>query len=303
MAVGNLGKGKMPKIWELDFYSRPILAENGKKVWEVLLCETPVAISQDDALFRFSKFCSNSEVNSIWLQGAIAEAIAAAPTPPTTIRFFRQQMKNMITKSCQDLGIDAVPSRRTIALQAWLAERMAQVYPQDPNYQEAPPTVSVRMESAPASPLPDALLGEQWAFVSLSASDFADFNEWDVGFGEVFPILGEKSLVPELTNDSRIPGVIIFSSRAKALAAWMSGLDLAFLTIQQERPARLFMETGVIDRWILANIVNSQTLSEAQGFLAAKEKAQQVHFLAIQSDPESESFAGFWLLQEPLQSF
>lgn len=298
MAVGNLGKGKMPKIWELDFYSRPILDENGKKVWEVLLCETPVVISQDAPLFRFSKFCPSTEVNSIWLQGAIASAIAAAPIPPTAIRFFRQQMKNMITKSCQDLGIDAVPSRRTIALQGWLEERMAQVYPQDPNYQAAAPTASVRMESAPASLLPDALLGEKWAFVSLAVSDFADLNEWDIGFGEVFPILGEKSLVPELTPESRIPGVIIFSSRATALAAWMSGLDLAFLSIQQERPARLFLETGGCDRWILANIVNAQTLSEAQGFLAAKERAQQVHFLAVQSNPESASFAGFWLLKQ-----
>lgn len=298
MAVGNLGKGKMPKIWELDFYSRPILDEKGKKLWEVLLCETPVQISQDVPLFKFSKFCPSTEVNSIWLKEAIAEAIAAAQTPPTAIRFFRQQMKNMITKSCQELGIDAVPSRRTIALQEWLAERMAQVYPQDPNYQAAPPGVSVRMESPPASPLPDALLGEQWAFVSLSAGDFADFNQWEVGFGEVFPILGEKSLVPELTPESRIPGVIIFSSRATALAGWMSGLDLAFLTVQQEPRARLFLETGVSDRWILANIGNAQTLSEAQGFLAAKEKAQQVHFLAVQSSPESESFAGFWLLKE-----
>ena len=128
--------------------------------------------------------------------------------------------------------------------------------------------------------------------------DFADLNEWDIGFGEVFPILGEKSLVPELTPESRIPGVIIFSSRATALAAWMSGLDLAFLSIQQERPARLFLETGGGDRWSLANIVNAQTLSEAQGFLAAKEKAQQVHFLAVQSNPESASFAGFWLLKQ-----
>lgn len=298
MAVGNLGKGKMPKIWELDFYSRPILDEKGKKLWEVLLCETPVEISQDVPLFKFSKFCPSTEVNSIWLQGAIAEAIAAAQTPPTAIRFFRQQMKNMIIKSCQDLGIDAVPSRRTIALQKWLAERMVQVYPQDPNYQATPSAVSVRMESPPASPLPDALLGEQWAFVSLAAGDFADFNQWDVGFGEVFPIFGEKSLVPELTPESRIPGVIIFSARAKALAGWMSGLDLAFLTVQQEPRARLFLETGVSERWILANIVNAQTLSEAQGFLAAKEKAQQVHFLAVQSSPESESFAGFWLLKE-----
>jgi hypothetical protein len=39
-------------------------------------------------------------------------------------------------------------------------------------------------------------------------------------------------------------------------------------------------------------------LNEAKGFESAKEKAQKVHFIAVQSDPTSEAFAGFWLLQE-----
>jgi hypothetical protein len=292
----------MQKIWELDFYSRPILDENGKKVWEVLLCESPLQIEQTESMFRFSKFCPSTQVNSIWLGEAISEAIAESGTPPTKIRFFRQQMKNMITKSCQDLGIDVAVSRRTMALQDWIDERMTQVYPQDPNYKAGPAPVSVRMESPPASPLPDALLGEQWAFVSLAAGDFAEINEWDIGFGEVFPILGEKSLTPGLTPETRIPGAIVFSSRANALAGWMSGLDLAFLAVDETPKARLLLETGGSDRWILANIVNDQTLSEAKGFLAAKENAQQVHFLAVQSDPESESFAGFWLLKEEARS-
>jgi RNA-binding protein Tab2/Atab2 len=29
----------------------------------------------------------------------------------------------------------------------------------------------------------------------------------------------------------------------------------------------------------------------------AKQQSGQVHFLAVQSDPQSEAFAGFWLLQ------
>jgi len=289
----------MQKIWELDFYSRPILDENGKKVWEVLLCESPLQIEQTEPLFRFSQFCPSTQVNSIWLKEAIEQAIEQAGIPPTKIRFFRQQMKNMITKSCRDLGIDATVSRRTIALQGWLESRMTEVYPQDPNYQSGPAPMSVRMESPPASPLPDALLGEKWAFVSLAASDFADFNQWDISFGEAFPILGKGSLAPELTPDSRIPGLIIFSSRATALAGWMSGLDLAFLSVDEQPQARLLLETGANDRWLLANMVDAQTKSEAKNFLAAREKAQQVHFLAIQSDPESESFAGFWLLQAP----
>lgn len=82
------------------------------------------------------------------------------------------------------------------------------------------------------------------------------------------------------------------------LAGWMSGLDLAFLKFEGGTLPRLRLGTGLSDSWILANITDSQMLSEAKGFEEAKEKAQQVHFLAIQSSPESESFAGFWLLKE-----
>jgi hypothetical protein len=31
---------KMGTIWELDFYSRPLRDEEGKKVWEVVICQT-----------------------------------------------------------------------------------------------------------------------------------------------------------------------------------------------------------------------------------------------------------------------
>ncbi|MEO0970614.1 MAG: Tab2/Atab2 family RNA-binding protein, partial [Cyanobacteria bacterium J06639_18] len=34
----------MGSIWELDYYSRPILDEDQKKVWEVLICESPLDI-------------------------------------------------------------------------------------------------------------------------------------------------------------------------------------------------------------------------------------------------------------------
>ncbi|MCC5618131.1 Tab2/Atab2 family RNA-binding protein, partial [Nostoc sp. CHAB 5836] len=36
----------------------------------------------------------------------------------------------------------------------------------------------------------------------------------------------------------------------------------------------------------------------AKGFEEAKQKANGVHFIGVQSDPKAQSFAGFWLLQE-----
>lgn len=282
-------------VWELDFYSRPILDENQKKVWEVLLCESPLDTRQStEELFRYASWCPNQQVNSIWLQSAIADAIAQSQQPPEKIRFFRRQMSNMIVKACEDLGIPAQASRRTYTIDRWLQQRAKDFYPNQPGYQlSAEASSFVRYEPEKPQALPDALEGQKWAFVSLEAAAFEEMDEWDIAFGEVFPL----SLM-ELAPDTRIPGIIIFSSRATPVAAWMSGLELAFVRFESEPVARLLLETGESDSWILANIKDAQTLNEARGFESAKEKAQRLHFLAVQSSPTSEAFAGFWLLQE-----
>lgn len=282
----------MVTIWELDFYSRPILDENKKKIWEVLVCESPLdSRTNPDSLFRYAKYCPSTQVNSVWLKTALEEAISEAGVAPVKFRFFRRQMNNMIVKACDDLGIPPQPSRRTLALYQWLQQRMEEVYPQEPGYQAAT-NPSVRFETPNPQRLPDPLIGQQWAFVSLEASAFAEMHEWDIGFGEAFPLemIG-------LTPQTKIPGVIIYSPRAVPLAGWMSGIELAFLKFSDRPLPRLLLETGASDSWIMGNI-KPQTLTEAQSFEEAKQKASGVHFLAVQSDPQTESFAGFWLLQE-----
>jgi hypothetical protein len=134
---------------------------------------------------------------------------------------------------------------------------------------------------------------EKWAFVTLEAEAFSEMDEWDIDFGEAFP-LSMMGLAP----NTRIPGIIIFSSRAKPIAGWMSGLELAYVRAEIGKTASLFLETGASESWILAtNIKDDYTQAEAKGFESAKQNAEGVHFLAVQSDPNSESFAGFWLLQ------
>ncbi|NJM86368.1 MAG: DUF1092 family protein [Hydrococcus sp. RU_2_2] len=287
-------------IWELDFYSRPILDENKKKQWEVLICETPTDISRSpDSLFVYSQFCANTSVNSLWLQEAIQKAIAAAGEPPKKIRFFRRQMNNMIVKACEDSDIPASPSRRTYALNCLLAQREKDFYPNQPGYDEvAAKSTSVQYPPLNAIPLPDAVRGDKgdkWAFVSLEAAAFEEMNEWEIGFKEAFPLS-----LADITPQMKIPGFIIFSSRALPLAGWMSGLELGYLKFEEGSKPILRLETGASDSWIIANVVGSQSLKEAKGFEEAKKQSQQVHFLAIQSNPESESFAGLWLLKEDL---
>ena len=281
----------MTTIWELDFYSRPIVDENKKKVWEVLLCESPTGIDTDTSnLFRYAEYCSNTQVNSTWLAEAIQKAIAQAGITPDRIRFFRQAMNNMITKACADVGVACQPSRRTFTLNEWLLDRNANVYPQEPGYQ-AGGAATVAFPLTPPQPLPDALRGQKWGTVALEASAFADMNEWSIDFGESFPIAGMN-----LKPDTLVPGMIIYTPRALAMAAWMSGLEMATVKYDTIDGQQLVLETGVIDRWTLTPLVNMPLQAEAKQFEDRKKEANGVHFIAIQSSPESENFAGFWLL-------
>lgn len=287
----------MGTVWELDFYSRPILDENNKKRWEVLISEGVQTVEADpDALFRYSKFLSNTEVNSIKLKEAIQEAIAQAPAPPSRIRFFRFSMQNMIARACDELGIAAQPSRRTLALKQWMDYRQQAVYPNEPGYTDKPsPTVGAPPPTP--QPLPDALIGQQWALVNLTAQDLADMPDWPIDFGEAFP-LG----LAGVDATAVIPGLVIFSSRSLAMAGWMSGLEMSELRVERSKPPRLILETGTAESWVVAAFTTPELEQEATAFEAAKANANQVHFLAVQSDPETESFAGFWLMQGILLS-
>jgi hypothetical protein len=287
-------------IWELDFYSRPVLDENKKKLWEVLICESSSTIARaPESLFRFAQYCPSATVNSLWLREAIEAAIAKSGTSPSKIRFFRRQMNNMILKACEDAGIPASPSRRTYDLEQWILERSQNFYPQEPSYDpKAATAIAVKFPILDSIPLPDAVRGDKadkWAFVTLPAKDLADMKEWEIAFGEAFSI-DRVDLDPE----TPIPGFIIFSSRAIPLAGWLSGLELAYLAVNAQTRPLLRLETGASDSWILAILRDPALLAEAENFEQAKQKAQGIHFLAVQSSPESESFAGFWLLKETL---
>jgi hypothetical protein len=101
-----------------------------------------------------------------------------------------------------------------------------------------------------------------------------------------------------IQDNTQIPGLIIFSQRALPLSAWMSGLELGYLRLETGKFPRICLETGVSDSWILANLTDKDTLAEGEGFENAKKQADGVHFLAVQSSPESQSFEAFWLLKE-----
>jgi hypothetical protein len=283
----------MATIWELDFYSRPILDDNGKKLWELLICESLTsAVNSEEAPFRYAEYCDNASVNSIWIAEALQRAIAKAGKTPDRIRFFRQSMNNMITKACEDSALKAQPSRRTFELSRWLQERTTTVYPEHPGYNAAS-NASVVFPTTPPQRLPDALQGQKWQIVSLEASAFDDWSDWSIDFGESFPL--QRAGVKPTTL---IPGLIIYSPRATAMAAWMSGLEIAAVNFDTEGRPCLVLETGVTDRWILTPLPTADLQAEAKAFEVAKQSAHNIHFIALQTDPDTDKFAGFWMLRD-----
>jgi hypothetical protein len=118
-------EGKAPsEDWELDCYSRPVMTVGNKKLWEVL-------ITDSTGSFRFCKTLPSNNVNSKVLRQTVEDLIEDPniDTKPSTIRFFRGAMFNMINIALSELDVVGRPSRCTNSIAQWLEERHRDVYP------------------------------------------------------------------------------------------------------------------------------------------------------------------------------
>ena len=289
----------MKKIWELDFYSRPNFLKNNKKIWEVLICKTPIYSSKSfNNCFKFSQLCPSNTVNSIWLRQAIEKAIEKAGESPDLIRFFRHQMQNMIIKACKDADIDAAPSRRTFMLNEWINRREKKFQFIKNQNKIKVSTINMTNSDSNIVSLPDTLKDNQfnqYSFVNLKVSDFKHIHEWNIDFGENYKISPY-----DLSLQATIPGLIFFSPRALPIAAWLSGFELVSLRFDEKNNWILYLETGLNDKSILTNQSDIQLIQKAQIFEEKKRRTQGIHFLAIQQNPNVEFFSGFWLLKDDL---
>ncbi|GAB4212607.1 MAG: Tab2/Atab2 family RNA-binding protein [Synechococcales cyanobacterium] len=270
---------KTETVWEVDFHPCPLLDDNQKRVWELLVCDASGA-------WRQQCYASNQDVNSRWVADRLQEFLAQAPAPPLMMRIFRMRMAALLQRSGELIGIPTRLSRRVYALNQWYQERQAQVYPQESAY-------TYKLEAMPSpeyddpQPLPDALQGERWALVTLRAKDF--LSPWASEFGELLPI-DWTTRDPEQV----IPGLLITSGRARAMAAWMSGLDPYAVRIEDN--AELVLEVGGTACYSFARLTSDSLRQEAKGFQQRVEENGGIHFIAIQASLQAQSFAGFWLL-------
>lgn len=267
----------------MDFTAVPLRDEQDRRVWELLVCDP-------SGQFRQAQYCSNQEVNSTWVAQQLRNYVQAAPQPPSAIRVFRARMSSILQRACDGVGIPMVPSRRVYTLNAWMRERAEQVYPHEAQFTYSPES-PVEPDLPDPTRLPDKLQGERWALVTLRAADLQEAESWPTEFGELFPV-DWSSLPP----DTIIPGLVITSQRALPMAAWMTGIEPAYLSIVQEQ---LILEAGLNDRYLFAPLKAEKLRAEAEGFAKRQHLAQGIHFLAIQTDLNTQSFAGFWLMQHP----
>ncbi|MEM6445944.1 MAG: Tab2/Atab2 family RNA-binding protein [Cyanobacteria bacterium P01_D01_bin.123] len=275
-------------IWEIDFYSRPLLDERGKRVWELLICN-------QTATFKYAQYCANTQATTPWVVEQLQAAISAAPVRPTLVRAFRERMETILERSCTRAGLTFKMSRRAFALRDWMALRQRDVYPHESDYTYEPEELAIAIDTERLAPLPlsDALQPDRWAIVTLRVGDLKDAAEWPAEFRELFPVDWSRFDI-----DTVVPGLLLFSSRARPLAAWMAGVEPVFLKAFGGQQAGLVLEVGINDRRIVARFNDDKTRAEGRGFEDRKIDARGLHFLGIQSDPRSQSFAGFWLLRD-----
>jgi len=141
---------KVSNEWELDFYSRPVQGPDGKKLWELLVTDA-------QGTFQHVEAVPSNCVNSRELRARVQRLIDDTPLKPKKIRFFRTQMKNMISIALNELpDVLALPSRATYQLYDWIDERQREVPLTCPR---RPPRHRPRAAARPphdASPAPPA---------------------------------------------------------------------------------------------------------------------------------------------------
>ena len=279
--------------WELDFYSRPIIEKNGKKRWELIISSSKNF--ETEKIFLWNKVCPANEVNSIWLTNALNEALNDAEregwAKPLKIRFWRASMKSIIKKSIENIGIEALVSRRTYELFDRIEFLEQEIYPLENGYVRGvlAPTFTSNIVNDP-KPLPEAVRGDALTISEISIEELKLAKNWPIEFGDIFPIQSS------IKNENLVPGLRLFSKdRSLALAAWFSSLEPVKLLIKQNQ---LILEASEDDKWLVTDLQEKDAKVLNDKFTQTKKDSYGYQFISIQSTPFIEKFAGFWILKD-----
>lgn len=266
--------------WQVDISSRPERDEQGETLWELTICAI-------DRGLDFTYICPQKQVNSEWI--ATQLELAAGDNLPELIQVFRPQSLGLIQIAGAKLGIKVVATRRTAILKD-LLQFQAQKY-SDRNYQP------LAIESPPPQPIDDALVGDKWQFVTLTAKELVTgFNDRPI------PIVSMPDyLLPPhwgLGANVAIPGVIIYGGKqSMRLARWVEETEPVSINYLGDDPGGLILDAGLADRWVMLTFNDLEVSQAAKLYEARKKLVHGLHFLLITPDDSGITDSGIWLFQ------
>ena len=197
----------------------------------------------------------------------------------------------VIKKSIENLGIDALVSRRTYELSDRIEYLEQEVYPFENGYVKGvlAPTFTSKIEND-AIPLPEAVRGDALTIAEISIEELKSAQNWPIEFGDIFPIH------ESLKNENLVPGLRLFSKdRSLALAAWFSSLEPVKLKIEK---TQLILEASADNKWLVTDLSEKDAKTLNDKFIQNKNDSFGYQFISIQSTPFIEEFAGFWILRD-----
>ena len=287
------------RVWQADFYRRPLKDEAGGQLWELLICDST-------GTFRYSALCPQSQANAGWLATQLQQAAAAASPPqaegagsqnlPDAIQVFRPQSLSLIEAAGKRLGVPVQPLRRTGTLKQWLRQRAEDYQSMSEYTGESYDPLAI--DRAPPVPLPEKLWGERWRFATLKAGEIEGAFA-----GRPIPVLEmPDSLLPlnlGLASAVPVPGVVIDGGRqSMRLARWLQDVRPAALHYLAGAPDGLVLDAGLAERWVVATFEDREVAAAAASYEQRQQLSQGLHFLLVQPDESGMTYSGFWLLCE-----
>ena len=200
-------------------------------------------------------------------------------------------MKSIIKKSIENIGVEALVSRRTYELFDRISFLEQEVYPLENGYVRGvlAPTFTSSISNDP-KPLPEAVRGDALTISEISIEELKLAQNWPIEFGDIFPIKNS------IKNENLVPGLRLFSKdRSLALAAWFSGLEPVKLLMKQNQ---LILEASADDKWLVTDLKEKDAKELNDKFTQTKNNSYGYQFISIQSTPFVEKFAGFWILKD-----
>lgn len=287
LLIKNL-EGSDSIIWELDFFSRPVLNEEGKKIWELIIVD-------QNRTFEHVETIPNNLVNSKELRKRINILIEKSIQKPKLIKFFRTQMFNMINIALSDLDVIVRPSRRTFNLFEKIANRESSVYPKLKGYRPFMRDLNVNevIKKIPQK-MPDTLRGDKYIFASISNDELTSIANSNIIYGDLCP------LPEDYDFNQNIPGIVIFSKRAKSLSSWLDGVELFNIMCDLES-RNIIIECGLDLDYLFATFPEESKQDslaiEPKFFEKNKKKSKGIHFIAVQQYSDQKKIYGLWTLR------